>query len=468
MICKYIYNKKKIALIGFIILLGLTGMYALYSMLFFQANRTKWRPLERMGEGWYYYISNIPSQEEDSELVYIEKNFTALGTKQLNSFDGYDLYICSQETWEMYDYLLKSGENFSKTNENQVIVSSDMETQHPVGSTMQIRIWDTASFYGKPDPVETIECTVAGVMKQDKVLFSQSPDSPAFSHRISESMFSEGFYGFNAEQVCQVFLNPRFEVKDSSWYQCSSGIFFKAHEADIMKMNEEYPNHGTIHKVTDILAQNSPVYGNGKYLSLIRILLFSLACVVYLVVWLTSLLMSNKRDFAFLIYINGHLTGRAQTKRFHSYCNRIYAMVFLTIPPAFLLSSLAWLIPNELDGFWEINGFMFLIVLGIQCLVCGLGVLGLKLINHKYMGKVQKFLDDCPVQKLYIDDLSVKDNLVLALTAQGYQTAWAEEYVAQELEEQEISYCRSRKMGMISDEERIVINKIREKFLDKK
>lgn len=84
------------------------------------------------------------------------------------------------------------------------------------------------------------------------------------------------------------------------------------------------------------------------------------------------------------------------------------------------------------------------------------------------MGKVQKFLDDCPVQKLYIDDLSVKDNLVLALTAQGYQTAWAEEYVAQELEEQEISYCRSRKMGMISDEERIVINKIREKFLDKK
>lgn len=118
MICKYIYNKKKIALIGFIILLGLTGMYALYSMLFFQANRTKWRPLERMGEGWYYYISNIPSQEEDSELVYIEKNFTALGTKQLNSFDGYDLYICSQETWEMYDYLLKSGENFSKTNEN--------------------------------------------------------------------------------------------------------------------------------------------------------------------------------------------------------------------------------------------------------------------------------------------------------------------------------------------------------------
>ena len=99
-------------MIGFVILLSLTGMYAFYGLLFYQANANKWHPLERMGDGWYYYLSDISSMEEDPGQAYIEHDFKTLDTKWIHSFDEYDVYHCSEEAWEMYDYQLKKGDNF--------------------------------------------------------------------------------------------------------------------------------------------------------------------------------------------------------------------------------------------------------------------------------------------------------------------------------------------------------------------
>ena len=110
---------------------------------------------------------------------------------------------------------------------------------------------------------------------------------------------------------------------------------------------------------------------------------------------------------------------------------------------------------------------MPLVVLGLQCMVCVLGVLCLKLVNRKYVQKAAEYLGNCPLQRLYIDDLSVKDNLVLILSAQGYKSKWAEEYVASVLEEREVSYCKNRRADMLSQEERMIINKIRDELLQK-
>lgn len=466
--CRYIYNKKKLAMIGFVILLSLTGMYAFYGLLFYQANVNKWHPLERMGEGWYYYLSDISSMEEDPGLAYIVHNFKTLDTKRVHSFDGYDVYYCSEEAWDMYDYQLKKGDDFSRSDPNQVIISSDLEREHPVGSTMQVRIWNTDLFYGKPKPIKTIECTVVGVMGQDKILFSQTPDSPAFSQRISESMFSEASGGrLDPTMVSQLFLNPRFELENPSWYQRSSGIFFQADEAEMIKAKEKCNNYGTIYKVSDILTQNNPVYGNDRYKSIVTCAFFSLFCVIYLVVWLTCVLRANEKDFAYLTYINGHLTGDQQKKRINHYCSMIFATAFLLVPPAFLFSFAAWFLPNELDGFWEMELFIPSIVLGIQCMVCVLGVLCLKLVNRKFPQKAAEYLGNCPLQKLYIDDLSVKDNLVLVLSAQGYKIKWAEEYVALVLEKREVSYCKNRRADMLSQEERMIINEVRDELLQR-
>ena len=71
------------------------------------------------------------------------------------------------------------------------------------------------------------------------------------------------------------------------------------------------------------------------------------------------------------------------------------------------------------------------------------------------------------LQRLYIDDLSVKDNLVLVLSAQGYKSKWAEEYVAVVLGEREVSYCKNRRADMLSQEERMIINKIRDELLQR-
>ncbi|MCI9538348.1 MAG: hypothetical protein HFG35_08785 [Eubacterium sp.] len=468
LMCRYIYNKKKLAMIGFVILLSLTGMYAFYGLLFYQANANKWHPLERMGDGWYYYLSDISSMEDDPGLAYIEHDFKTLDTKWIHSFDGYDVYHCSEEAWEMYDYQLKKGDNFSRADANQVIISQDLEREHPIGSTMQIRICNTDSFYGKHKPVKTIECTVAGVMRQDKILFSQTPDSAAFSHRISESMFSEARDGrLDPTAVSQLFLNPAFKLEDPSWYQRSSGIFFQADETEMIEVKEKCNDYGTIYKVRDILTQNNPIYGNDRYKSIVTCALFSLFCVVYLAVWLTCVLQANEKDFAYLTYINGHLTGDKQKKRINHYCSKIFATVFLLIPPIYFLSFVAWFLPNELDGFWEMELFMPLIVLGIQCMVCVLGVLCLKLANRKYAQRAAEYLENCPLQKLYIDDLSVKDNLVLLLSAQGYKAKWSEEYVAAVMEEREVSYCKNRRADMLSHEERMIINKIRDELLQR-
>lgn len=436
LMCRYIYNKKKLAMIGFVILLSLTGMYVFYALLFYQANANKWHSLEKMPDDWYYYLSDISSMEEDPGLTYIEHDFKTLDTKRIYSFDGYDVYYCSEEAWEMYDYQLKKGDNFSRTDSNQVIISPDLEREHPVGSTMQVRIWNTNSFYGKPKPVKTIECTVTGVMRQEPILFSQTPDCPAFSHRISESMFSEARDGrLDPTMVSQLFLNPGFELEDPSWYQRSSGIFFQADETEINKVKEKCKAYGTIYKVRDILTQNNPIYGNDRFKSIITSAFFLLFCLIYLVVWLTCVLRANEKDFAYLTYINGHLTPDQKKKRINHYCSKIFTSVFLLVPPAFFLSFVAWFLPNELESFWKMEVWMPLIVFVIQCTVCVLGVLCLKLVNRNYAQKAREYLENCPLQKLYIDDLSVQDNLVLALSAQGYRTKWAQEYVTSVLEE---------------------------------
>jgi hypothetical protein len=281
-------------------------------------------------------------------------------------------------------------------------------------------------------------------------------------------MFSEARDGrLDPTAVSQLFLNPAFKLEDPSWYQRSSGIFFQADETEMIEVKEKCNDYGTIYKVRDILTQNNPIYGNDRYKSIVTCALFSLFCVVYLAVWLTCVLQANEKDFAYLTYINGHLTGDKQKKRINHYCSKIFATVFLLIPPIYFLSFVAWFLPNELDGFWEMELFMPLIVLGIQCMVCVLGVLCLKLANRKYAQRAAEYLENCPLQKLYIDDLSVKDNLVLLLSAQGYKAKWSEEYVAAVMEEREVSYCKNRRADMLSHEERMIINKIRDELLQR-
>lgn len=465
-VIKLVRQKSRLAYVVFILILAITGMYTFYSMLYLQASMDKWRPLERMGEGWYYYASAIVAEESDPADEYIKEHFDDLEVKHVNSFQGYDVFSCSQRAWEMFDYPLEKGDGFSTTDPNEVIVSKDMEHDHPVGSMMEVKIYDTTSFYGKPDPVKTIECKVAGIIKQDEIFFRQPVGSPTLSSRVEKSMFWKSEYGnVSPFQVMHCFLNPRIEIRNPKWYVRSSGTFFYAEADEIGEFRKSFPESGIIYPVGDILKKADPLYwGEGKKRG-IKLLLMSSFCVIYLVVWISVILMKNKRDFAYLMYVNDHLQEKERKKENQHYYNRFFRVPFICILPAFLLSFAAYFLPNDVESFWEVRFYMPFIIPGIQFAVCLAGFVILRLINRNYAGRVWDYLENCNTRKLFIDDLSIFDNLVIMLTAKGFSYSWSENYVQEVLAGRTLAYCRKRRADMLSDEERMQINEIKEEIL---
>lgn len=465
-VVKLLRQKSRLAYVVFILILAVTGMYTFYSMLYLQANVDKWRPLERMGQGWYYYASDIVAEREDPADEYIKKHFDDLEVKHVNSFQGYDLFSCSERAWEMFGYPLEEGDGFSAVDKNEVIVSRDMEHDHPVGSMIEVKIYDTQSFYGKPDPVKTIECKVAGTIKQDEIFFRQPVGSPTLSNRVEKSMFWKSEYGkVSPFQVMHCFLNPRIEIRDPKWYMRSSGTFFHAEADEIGEFQKSFGESGTIYPVGDILEKADPLYqGEGKKRG-IKLLLMSSFCVIYLVVWISVIFMKNKRDFAYFMYINDHLRGKARKKKNQHYYNRFFRVPFICVLPAFFLSFAAYFLPNDVESFWGVRFYMPFVIPGIQFMICLTGFLLLRFINRNYASRVSGYVESCDTRKLFIDDLSISDNLVLMLTEKGFSYSWAQNYVREVLTERQLAYCQGRRADMLSDEERMQINKIEEEFL---
>ncbi len=465
-IIKLIRQKSRLAYVVFILTLSVTGMYAFYSMLYLQANDNKWSPLARMGEGWYYYASDVVAENNDLADEYIKKNFENLDVKYVNSFQGYDVFSCSERAWEMFDYPLEKGTGFSGTKANEVIVSKDMEYSHPVGSKIEIKIYGTNSFYGKPDPVETMECEVVGIMKQDEIFFRQPVGSVTLNSRVEKSMFWKGEYGVDSSrQVMHCFLSPQIEIENPKWYVRSSGIFFQADTDKVSEFQKSFPENGEIYPVGDILKKANPVYWAESRGRVIKLLVMSLLCVIYLVVWLSVLFMKNKRDFAYLMYINGHLQGKEKKRKNKYYYHKFFRAPFLCIIPAFLLSFVAYFLPNDVESFWEARYYMPLVVSGVQFATCLSGAVFLSVVNRNYSDRVADYLENCDTRKLFVDDLSVCDNLVLILTAKGFAYSWAENHVQEMLSERQLAYCQGRRADMLSDEERMQINGIKEEFL---
>ncbi|MCM1245588.1 MAG: hypothetical protein NC293_08115 [Roseburia sp.] len=451
-IIKLIRQKNRLAYLVFILMLAVVGMYAFYSMLYIQANNNKWRPLRRMGEGWYYYASDIMAEKSDAADEYIKKHFENLDVKHVNSFEGYDVFSCSERAWEMFDYPLEKGTDFSAVNANEVIVSKDMEYSHPVDSTIEIKIYNTSSFYGKPSPVKTIECEVVGIMKQDEIFFRQPVGSVTMSNRVETSMFWEGQYG---EQIMHCFLNPRIEIQNPEWYVRSSGIFFHAAADQVSELQKLFPENGKTYPAADILKKANPAYWTESRDRVIKVLAMSLACVIYFVVWISVVLKKSKRDFAYLMYINSY----------RRYYNRYFCASFYCLPLAFLLSLAAYFLPHNEESFWELHYIMLLVVFGVQFVVCLSGAVLSRVVNRNYHKRVSEHLENCDMKKLFIDDLSVFDNLVLMLTARGFAGSWAGDYVKETLEERKLAYCQGRRADMLSDEERMQINEIKEDIM---
>lgn len=469
-IVSFIYHKNRLACIVSVLVFALMGMYVFYDMLHLQASRNKWMPLERMGAGWWYYASETVSEEKDPEDEYIRKTFEVLDTKLVNSFNGFDVFSCSEEAWDMFGYKLKKGDNFSLVEENEVILSRDMESAHPIGSTMEVKIYDKDSYYGKPDPVKTLECRVVGIMSQDEILFRQPVGSPTLSHIVSQSMFWKGEYGEweSALQIRHCFLNPRIEIENPKWYRKSSGIFFKAGDEEVQKLEGMFSGCGAVYRTEDFVKEEASFYGRMGTEEWIRGLAITLTGIAYFVVWLYFIFSKSKRDFAYLMYINGDLQGKERKRKNQSYYNKFYFVSFLCVPVAFLISFTAYFLPNEVESFWQMRPVMPLVVLVMLCVVWSIGIICLKIINRNYVKKVSDYLEDCDTKKLFMDELSVGDNLIFILTAKGFSHRWAADYTAGVLREHQLAHCKERRADMLSDGERMEIYEIREEFLQEK
>ena len=79
------YRKGSVLTVMLVIFWGIAGMFLQYQLYCMESSHLKWRPLEKMGDDWYYYMSDAAQGKPDAKKQAIQQMGSALGMWQLRA-----------------------------------------------------------------------------------------------------------------------------------------------------------------------------------------------------------------------------------------------------------------------------------------------------------------------------------------------------------------------------------------------
>lgn len=453
------YRKNMILTILLVMFWSIAGMFLQYQLYGMEASRLKWAPLERMGAGWYYYMSYVPKDKEDLKKQVIHERCHVLDMRMIRTSggDNMDVYQYSGEAWDKFAYPLGSGDPFS-LNPNEVIVSPGLEKEFPVGSKIRITCDPKVKTKFSSEETEFI-CTVVGVLKQGEIFFRYwEEEREALIQATGSAMFSGSKFQrtiFDRKPRFAV-VNPKLNIGSNSSEE-TAGVFFQAESNVMGEIDMQYRDEGEIVSVQQVVeAFNRYSHGFGLVRVNICILLWA-AAILYTLYWQGCLLKKNVEELSYLIYIK-HDRDRIW-KRF---LRTPYSRYVL----AGLISCLAYFVPNDYEGFWSMHWYIPALTAGIYVVA---GVLS-RCFSHlclksKYLVCTQEYFGEVELLNyLCIQDLSVEDNLLFIFLAQNYPERVAAGMVKGFLAEREIFY-RSRRMSSLDMQKKMEFYQMRDELL---
>ncbi len=430
--------KLKLLSVIFIVLFTLAGLYMHYCLLSANAGERKWKPLSELTGDWYYYMSDIPMEKKDPTEDYILENHVCLPMSEVQTNLNYDVYQYSPETWKTFQYPIKKGDGFSLENQKEIIISSGLSSKYPVGSVMEINL-----SMGDTENEKRVEFQVVGELAQEEILF-RTPHSEYISSNDIGTMWNGKHVTFSETSLKNQFIliHPNF-LTDSK--EESSGLFFQASQKDLDYVRQIASPTGKIVSVKEILKDNESeqILSNNE----ITIgLLFWFIAICYIILWTGFLMSKCDQDAYYLLYI-----GLSQKKVIKCYsCMHMRMLI-----PAFLLSYLGYFLPSQLENFWSADILAFLTV---GCTYVVISILGTLILNTVFAKKKFKTIQNIP----FIRNLTLEDNIVLYLRANGYSAKATKGLCKTILKEKEINYCAKRRMEILGERE---LNRFREIIL---
>ncbi len=454
---KCFYRKSKLLTGTIVLVLGIVGMFTQYQFFCKEASNLQWGPLMWMEEDWYYYRSHDPQSQTDSVQAYIEENLETLPMREIRTLHLFDVFQYSNEAWQKFNYPLIEGDGFSERGVNEVIVSRGLAKTYPVGSKVEIDCYDNYNV-SEGNVVESSAYIVVGVLDQESVFFRAVTGRGTFAEAGTMDMWSWSLgtttrWG-NTPKFCLV--HPGKEWADENCYDGAAGVFFRASENELQNLQIGMGALDRISSVADILKSDGGFHNVVGYFRLSVIVVFWVLAVLFILLWYRYLLGRSKRELAYFTYIG--FDRRALAKRYGVFQFRLLAA-------GWVLSCSAYLMPNHFDGFWRMHAYIPAVA-AVLYAAAGVACFGVFVLIFKKRIK-REGMDELlasDVNYLYMDDLTMCDNLKAILLAQGDTERAASKMVEQLLIEKELSYCAERRMGQITGDERLVFLACREKL----
>lgn len=440
-----------------VLVLGIVGMFTQYQFFCLEASNLQWGPLMRMEDDWYYYRSHKPQAESDAVQKYIEENLETLPMRQIRTLHLFDVFQYSDEAWQKFNYPLVEGEGFSGRDVNEVIVSRGFAEKYPVGSKVEIDCYNNYNV-SEGNVVEQAEFTVVGVLDQEAVFFRAVTGTGTFPEAGADDMWSwkNGVTTAWGNKASFCLVHPRKKWKDENCYDEAAGVFFRASREEVQNLQIEQAALDRITSVADLLKSYGGFHNVVGYFRISVIVVFWALAVLFVLFWYRYFLDRSKRELAYFTYI-GYDTGKL-VKRYGS-------IHFQLLAAGWVLSCGAYFMPNNFDGFWRMHMYIPVVAAALYA-AAGIVSFGLFVLIFKKRIKKEGIdtLAASDVNRLFMDDLTLRDNLKAILLAEGDTERAASKMVKQLLEEKELSYCAERVMGQLTGDERLIFVTCREKL----
>lgn len=294
-------------------------------------------------------------------------------------------------------------------------------------------------------------------LSQDWYFYPFRDWSDEFQLYIMEEYQAEFLYDFMREKGVG--------TENGGWdeaFTSTNGCVFQVEEEQYRMLIEKFANAAYLIPLSEQVQKYGSMFNDiGGMELLIGILIWLLAFAAALL-WFRKSVEESEEELRYLSYAGHSLKTIRKI-----YCFAHWRVIFV----AWVLSAGAVFLPNVYGDYGIAHPMVTLIMLLVNGLLFFLtGLLFYQLFRSILDDLYHQF--DCDKmseeenQRIYIGELSVKDNLILILMAQGYSEKAAEQMTEILLAEREIRFCANRLMEqMAGGDERIKFFEIQDQLL---
>ncbi len=246
----------------------------------------------------------------------------------------------------------------------------------------------------------------------------------------------------------------------------ADGVLWQATPEDVQIVQVLFPEASEFYPTMQVVAQKD-VRRDLKWwiLSMIQILAMWGIAILVGVLWFRNALDQSGEEMAYLAYL-----GNDRRVLRKLYCKS----VFVLVPIVWLCSFVAILFPGPGQysefGYWGYRQIyvpvpivVLLIVYTMTRIfyVCCWRIL-------KKDKRIDGYYVDRGVQRIYISDFTVAENLQLVLMSQGFSQELSITLARLGMKEQGIDFCANRVMEMCPSDEKLIVYDLQEEFMAKK